>query len=93
MLRFWQKLGTNGHRADEPEHFIELRNVVKSYKTDAGDFLALKGINLTIDRGEFVGIIGKSGSGKSTLINIYADRDRPAHIRGNHHQSDRHSQI
>jgi ABC-type lipoprotein export system ATPase subunit len=77
MLRFWQKLNTNGHKADEPEHFIELRNVVKAYKTEAGDFLALKGINLTIDRGEFVGIIGKSGSGKSTLINMLTGIDRP----------------
>jgi ABC-type lipoprotein export system ATPase subunit len=77
MLRFWQRLSANGHRADEPEHFIELRNVVKAYKTDAGDFLALKGINLTIDQGEFVGIIGKSGSGKSTLINMLTGIDRP----------------
>jgi ABC-type lipoprotein export system ATPase subunit len=77
MLRFWQKFSTNGHRSDEPEHFIELRNVVKAYKTEAGDFLALKGINLTINQGEFVGIIGKSGSGKSTLINMLTGIDRP----------------
>jgi ABC-type lipoprotein export system ATPase subunit len=77
MLRFWQRFNANGHRADEPEHFIELRNVVKAYKTEAGDFLALKGINLTIDQGEFVGIIGKSGSGKSTLINMLTGIDRP----------------
>jgi ABC-type lipoprotein export system ATPase subunit len=59
------------------EHLIELRQVVKTYKTDAGDFLALKGINLTIDRGEFVAVVGKSGSGKSTLVNMLTGIDRP----------------
>jgi ABC-type lipoprotein export system ATPase subunit len=77
MLRFFQNLRANGQREQEPEHLIELRNVVKAYKTDAGDFLALKGINLAIDEGEFVGIIGKSGSGKSTLINMLTGIDRP----------------
>jgi putative ABC transport system ATP-binding protein len=50
--------------------FISLRNVVKAYKTPAGDFLALKGLDVDIQRGEFVGILGKSGAGKSTLVNI-----------------------
>ena len=77
MLRFFQNLKSNGHRDDEPRALIELRNVVKAYKTDAGDFLALKGINLSIGEGEFVGIIGKSGSGKSTLINMLTGIDRP----------------
>ncbi|MAS34095.1 MAG: cyclic nucleotide-binding protein [Anaerolineaceae bacterium] len=77
MLRFFQNFKTNGHSTDEPEHLIELRKVVKAYKTDAGDFLALKGIDLTIGAGEFVGIIGKSGSGKSTLINMLTGIDRP----------------
>ena len=56
---------------------IDLTNVVKAYKTPAGDFLALKGINLKIDRGEFVMVTGKSGSGKSTLINMVTGIDRP----------------
>jgi ABC-type lipoprotein export system ATPase subunit len=59
------------------EYLINLKNVVKSYKTDAGDFLALKNINLSIGTGEFVGVIGKSGSGKSTLINMITGIDRP----------------
>jgi putative ABC transport system ATP-binding protein len=50
--------------------FISLRGVVKAYKTPAGDFLALKGIDVDIQRGEFVGILGKSGAGKSTLVNM-----------------------
>lgn len=50
--------------------FITLREVVKKYKTPAGDFLALKGINAEIQRGEFIGVLGKSGAGKSTLVNL-----------------------
>ena len=49
---------------------IELRNVSKTYSTAAGDFTALKNINLKVNAGEFVGIIGKSGAGKSTLLNM-----------------------
>lgn len=49
---------------------IDMRDVVKVYSTAAGEFTALKGINLQIGYGEFVGIIGKSGAGKSTLLNM-----------------------
>ena len=49
---------------------IELKNVSKTYSTAAGDFTALKNINLKVNAGEFVGIIGKSGAGKSTLLNM-----------------------
>jgi len=55
---------------------IYLSNVKKAYKTEAGDFLALKHIDLTVEEGEFVGVIGKSGSGKSTLINTISGIDR-----------------
>jgi len=51
--------------------------VVKAYETEAGLFLALKGIDLQVDSGEFVAVIGKSGSGKSTLINMITGIDRP----------------
>ncbi len=57
-------------------HFIELQDIVKTYQTPAGDFPALKGINLDVDEGEFVAVIGKSGSGKSTLINMLTGIDR-----------------
>jgi putative ABC transport system ATP-binding protein len=57
---------------------IELRRVSKVYRSAAGDFTALNAIDLTIDRGEFVGIIGKSGSGKSTLMNMITGIDRPS---------------
>ncbi len=67
---------------DKTEHMdkylIQLNNVVKTYKTEAGDFLALKNISLSVGKGEFVGVIGKSGSGKSTLINMITGIDRPS---------------
>src|SRR4051812_18122855 len=56
---------------------IELRQVVKSYSTPAGDFTALKNVDLLVNRNEFVAVIGKSGSGKSTLINTITGNDRP----------------
>ena len=56
---------------------VSLENVEKTYKTNAGVFHALRGVNLSIDRGEFVGIVGPSGSGKSTLINMISGIDRP----------------
>ncbi len=64
--------GDNGRR-----HLIDLQNVVKAYQTPVGDFIALDGIDLQIDKGEFVGVVGKSGSGKSTLINMITGIDRP----------------
>lgn len=56
---------------------IDLRGVQKSYKSAAGDFPALKQIDLQISAGQFVSIIGKSGSGKSTLLNMITGIDRP----------------
>jgi putative ABC transport system ATP-binding protein len=56
---------------------IELRQVMKSYKTAVGDFTALRGVDLSVGAGEFVSVIGKSGSGKSTLINMLTGIDRP----------------
>lgn len=55
---------------------ITLKDIVKKYQTEAGEFTALKNINLSISGGDFVGIIGKSGSGKSTLINMITGIDR-----------------
>ena len=54
---------------------IELRDVVKTYSTAAGDFTALKRVNMNIGAGEFVGIVGKSGAGKSTLLNMITGVD------------------
>jgi len=56
---------------------IEIKNLRKVYQTPAGDFTAVNGINVEVQRGEFVAIIGKSGSGKSTFINMITGIDRP----------------
>ena len=60
-----------------PEHLIELRGVVKEYPSAAGAVPALRGIDLNVDAGEFVGVVGRSGSGKTTLMNMIAGLDRP----------------
>jgi len=63
--------------ANEDGPIIDLHEIQKIYKTAAGDFPALKNVDLHIYAGEFVGIIGKSGSGKSTLLNMITGIDRP----------------
>jgi len=57
------------------QSLIEMRDVVKVYATAAGEFNALKGINMQVGVGEFVGVIGKSGAGKSTLLNMITGVD------------------
>ncbi|WP_294401038.1 ABC transporter ATP-binding protein [Prosthecobacter sp.] len=56
---------------------IELRGLTKTYGVGDAMFQALKGIDLTIHRGEFVAIMGPSGSGKSTLMNLLGCLDTP----------------
>ena len=60
-----------------PDNLISLDTVVKTYDTGGVPFTALRGINLEVDAGEFIGLIGKSGSGKTTLINMITGIDRP----------------
>jgi putative ABC transport system ATP-binding protein len=67
----------NGFYQHGNTQLIELRNIVKTYQSAAGAFQALKGVELNVDRGEFLAIVGKSGSGKSTLINMVTGIDRP----------------
>jgi ABC-type lipoprotein export system ATPase subunit len=66
---------TNGNGG---QVIIDLQDVNKYYKTAVGEFHALNSINLQINTGEFVSIIGKSGSGKSTLLNMITGIDRPS---------------
>ena len=68
---------SNGHYHNGNDHLIELHGLVKTYRSAAGDFTALKGVDLEVDCGEFVAVIGKSGSGKSTLVNMITGIDRP----------------
>ena len=57
--------------------YIEIQGVAQSFKTNKGQFLALRDINLTVAKGEFVALIGHSGCGKSTLLNLMAGLTRP----------------
>ncbi len=58
-------------------HVIEIAGLYKDYDTPAGVFPVLKDVNLTIDEGDYVAIMGPSGSGKSTFMNILGCLDRP----------------
>ena len=57
---------------------LTANGVGKSYATPAGQFTALSDIDLTLERGAFLAVVGKSGSGKSTLINLLTGIDRPS---------------
>ncbi|NQU31331.1 MAG: ATP-binding cassette domain-containing protein [Anaerolineae bacterium] len=59
------------------KNMIEMQQVVKTFVNAAGEFTALRGIDLTLQEGEFVAVIGKSGSGKSTLLNMLTGIDHP----------------
>ena len=54
---------------------IAIKNLVKQFPVGGGFFTALKGINLTLEKGEFTGLVGPSGSGKTTLLNIIGGLD------------------
>ncbi|MGC2131027.1 MAG: ABC transporter ATP-binding protein [Candidatus Aquilonibacter sp.] len=56
---------------------IDLAQITKTYKTGSLEVPALQGIDLVVERGEYVAIMGPSGSGKSTLMNIIGCLDRP----------------
>ena len=81
---FWKRTpskpiskSSNGLYRHGNEELIHVKQVVKSFDTAAGKFHALKSVDLRVDGGEFLAVIGKSGSGKSTLINMIAGIDRP----------------
>ena len=69
------KLGSTSEK--KPAALIELRDISKTYRVGELDVPVLKGVSLTINKGEFVALMGASGSGKTTLMNILGCLDRP----------------
>lgn len=64
-------------RLDSSKPAILLKDVVKTYVNAAGSFEALRGVDICIEFGQFVSLVGKSGSGKSTLLNMLTGIDHP----------------
>lgn len=56
---------------------LRIKNLSKKYHTKEGEILAIKDINMEVNKGEFIALVGSSGCGKSTLLNIIANLDTP----------------
>jgi len=76
-LRVSRRAVSIQHAMTSADAMIDMHGIVKTFRNAAGEFTVLRGIDLTINRGEFVSIVGKSGSGKSTLLNMITGIDHP----------------
>jgi ABC-type lipoprotein export system ATPase subunit len=70
-------IDTRPTRPDADAPVFRLNDVIRVYREADVETIALRGVDLTIARGEFVAVMGRSGSGKSTLLNLLAGSDRP----------------
>jgi putative ABC transport system ATP-binding protein len=70
-------IGRNGK--NDNSLALKVENISKVFDSEAGRFVALRRINFSVNKGEFVSIVGPSGSGKSTLLNIIGALDRPSY--------------
>ena len=72
-----ERAAARSENGTEPEAHIVCSGLVRIFKTDGVEVVALQGLDLTVERGEFTAIVGASGSGKSTLLNILSGLDVP----------------
>jgi bicarbonate transport system ATP-binding protein len=77
-LRLTRPMSEPGPTSVDPNGFLVIDNVTKVYQTPKGPFTVLDGINLTIDEGEFICLIGHSGCGKTTLLNMVSGFNTPS---------------
>jgi putative ABC transport system ATP-binding protein len=73
----WTELEKNGDDVNRRAGTINMRGIVKIFRTPAGNFTALRDVDVDFYEGEFVSVVGKSGSGKSTLVNMITGIDHP----------------
>ncbi|MFQ5870043.1 MAG: ABC transporter ATP-binding protein [Candidatus Zixiibacteriota bacterium] len=59
------------------QSILSAENIIKNYRTSAGELRVLRGLNLKVEEGEIVALVGASGVGKSTLLHIFGALDRP----------------
>ena len=79
----YDRIGEEGSSEDnvtlrDDGYMIRCENLVKIYKTDEVEVVALQGLDLDVKRGELMAIVGNSGSGKSTLLNMLGGLDKPS---------------
>ena len=78
MTEFNEYRGVDGSAAQHDGPYIDCRDLFKIYKRADLEVVALRGLDLSVQAGELIAVIGASGSGKSTLLNILAGLDRPS---------------